>query len=263
MLQFYAHEFVEITKALTLFRLGLRQMHGTKPVLPKDESTAVSIEEIVERCRRVGMTLAAKQAERLLEIIRDEGRTDATAEALDQAIVETQNRIADELELVHFLSLTNEESQFYEPEFPLFGNDVSNKFPTASYEIEEAGKCIALGRSTAAVFHLMRVMEIGIGAIRRSLGIPDPIRPAERNWGVILKKIKDAIDQKSPWQANDKLLFDGAYASLDAVRVAWRNSTMHVENKYTTDEAKHLFAVVKGFMQKIASRMNELGKPLA
>jgi hypothetical protein len=32
--------------------------------------------------------------------------------------------------------------------------------------------------------------------------------------------------------------FEIAYASLDAVRVAWRNPTTHVENKYTDDEAE-------------------------
>ena len=49
----------------------------------------------------------------------------------------------------------------------------------------------------------------------------------------------------------------------NAVRVAWRNGTMHVEKKYTEDEAEHLMAVVGGLMKKLACRMYENGEPKA
>ena len=42
----------------------------------------------------------------------------------------------------------------------LFGNFVEDHFPSASPEISEAGKCFALARYSATVFHLMRVLEI-------------------------------------------------------------------------------------------------------
>lgn len=38
---------------------------------------------------------------------------------------------------------------------------------------------------------------------------------------------------------------------------------MHVENKYTADEAEHILMAVHGFMKKLASRMDEQGLPLA
>jgi hypothetical protein len=38
---------------------------------------------------------------------------------------------------------------------------------------------------------------------------------------------------------------------------------MHVENKYTTDEAEHIFGAVRGFMTKLASRCDENGDPKA
>jgi hypothetical protein len=38
---------------------------------------------------------------------------------------------------------------------------------------------------------------------------------------------------------------------------------MHVEKKYTKDEAEHIFVAVKGFMKKLASRCDEDGLPLA
>jgi hypothetical protein len=41
------------------------------------------------------------------------------------------------------------------------------------------------------------------------------------------------------------------------------NPTMHVESKYTDEEAEHIFIAVRGFMKKLASRMDESGQPLA
>jgi hypothetical protein len=113
----------------------------------------------------------------------------------------------------------------------------------------------------------MRTLEIGIKALATCLGIPDPVKPAERNWAIILKSILDAIATKWP-KASDKMkgdgrLFEELYASLDAVKNPWRNSTMHVETKFTDDEAEHILIAVKGFMKRLASRMDEKGEPKA
>jgi hypothetical protein len=109
-------------------------------------------------------------------------------------------------------------------------------------------------------------MEIGVRAVARCLEIPDPIKPAERNWGEILRRIKEKMEFLSTtraWKNNDKQLFETAYVSLDAVRAAWRNTTMHVENKYTPDEAEHILLAVRGFMRALTSRMDESGEPKA
>ena len=53
--------------------------------------------------------------------------------------------------------------------------------------------------------------------------------------------------------------FEGLFASLDAVKNPWRNGTMHVENRYSLEEAEDIFAAVKGFMKKLASRCDENG----
>ena len=40
-----------------------------------------------------------------------------------------------------------------------------------SEDIAEAGKCLGVGRPTASVFHLMRVMEIGVPRFGDVLGV--------------------------------------------------------------------------------------------
>lgn len=102
-------------------------------------------------------------------------------------ILELSSRIKDELYCKKFIYLEPKRLRLYEPDRPLFGEAIADRFPAAVFEIDEAAKCLALGRSTAAVFHLMRLMEIGIRALARCLQIPDPVKPAERNWAMILR----------------------------------------------------------------------------
>lgn len=178
------------------------------------------------------------------------------------------DRMYDESRLRMFMALSNRQAELAFPDQPLFGKEVADKFPSAAFEIDEAGKCLGLSRTTAAVFHCMRVMEIGIKATAKCLAIPDPLAPSERNWGVILRKIlDDGIKKKWP-KASDRMtgmgsFFEEVYASLDAVRNPWRNGTMHIENKYIDEEAEHIFTAVRGFMKKLASRVDENGEPKA
>jgi hypothetical protein len=61
----------------------------------------------------------------------------------------------------------------------------------------------------------------------------------------------------------DGALFVELYAALDAIKNPWRNSKTRVEKKYTDDEAGHIFVLVKGFMERRASRMDENGGPFS
>jgi Transposase zinc-binding domain/Putative transposase len=83
--------------------------------------------------------------------------------------------------------------------------------------------CIVPGGGVSPGATVMRIMEIGIRAVAKSLGIPDPIKPSDRGWHHILKQIKDEIDARyagkvRTWShQGDKELFESSYASLDAV----------------------------------------------
>jgi hypothetical protein len=228
-----------------------------------------NLSELVTALAAVHAPLSIMAAEKLKkEIGRHKDEHDPfTYGDLEQAYAALYSRIRDELSLVKLLAVKPDREKYYAPTVPIFGTVVAAKFPIAAFDIDEACKSFALDRSTAAVFHLMRVLEIGIRALARALQIPDPLKPAERNWGVILKEIWTGIEKKWPTSASrmhgDGALFEGLHASLDAVKNPWRNATMHVETKYTDDEAEHILIAVRGFMKKLASRMDEEGKPLA
>jgi hypothetical protein len=136
---------------------------------------------------------------------------------------------------------------------------VGRNAPTLN-DIEEAGKCLALNRNTACVFHLMRVMEVGLRALGASLH--DPRIDPKRNptWDAILKKgdeelLKPLAQRAAEWQT-DEAFFSTAHASLRAVKDAWRNPTMHVERIYDDEAALEVWNAVRGFMRHLASKLS-------
>lgn len=77
----------------------------------------------------------------------------------------------DELDGRYFLLVHTEREHYYRQPDALFGDEVNKVFGGDTGEdISEAGKCYALGRYTATVFHLMRAMERAIHVLSEKLG---------------------------------------------------------------------------------------------
>jgi hypothetical protein len=125
---------------------------------------------------------------------------------------------------------------------------VNKKFPAIQYDIVEAGNCYASGRSTAVVFQLMRIMEVGVQEFGKKLGVA---LATEKNWQNILDEINKAIKALYP-----KDLVTKEFAALSAnpysVKLAWRNEVMHPKDTYTLEEADNLIRQVKIFMEQLA-----------
>ncbi len=173
-------------------------------------------------------------------------------------IYELQSRIQDELSHMELWLITKEDRRFIKTD--PFGPDIPNKFAQARDDIEEAGKCLAYGRGTACVFHLMRVMEVGLRALGASLN--DPRLDPKRNpsWDSILKKcdeelLKPIKNRSAEWQQDDAF-YSTAAAQLHAVKDAWRNPTMHVERKYTPEEAEEVWNAVRAFMRHLSKTLS-------
>jgi hypothetical protein len=214
-----------------------------------------------------GLTVTAKIADKLHKLLSDihaSGSMTLTVDNLadvNHYLMSASECLEQEASVTVAMVMPPQMAKLFEPDEPLFGADVASKFPGVQYDIAEAGKCLSLGRSTATVFHLMRVMEVSLHAVHACLAIPSPIAGNDKSWGSILQKIRTEYKTRPAFA--EMQTFQELHARLDAVKDAWRNGTMHVEQKYTIEEAENVFAMVKGFMQKVASRMDEQGQPLA
>lgn len=272
MLEFYAENFFKATQLLSTIRAALditgplmkaNLLGAGGPYFTKTSPEMQKmLEELCDHLERIGLTLTAKGAARIRQQIFIP-QTDP--DALNRLISDFMLRMQDEIGNNLFLSLSTKEKALFNPGAPPFGDDVPVKLPKAIFEIDEAGKCLATGRYTACVFHLMRTLEIGINAVRECLSIPESKKPAERNWGAYLRLMKEELEGRNKqglWKTSaDREFFESVYASFDAVRNTWRNATMHVETKYTEEEAEHIYAAVRAFIMKITLKMDEDGNP--
>jgi hypothetical protein len=172
-----------------------------------------------------------------------------------------QLRLLDELQEHFYWPVTRSSADLYINEAP-FGSEVYDAFPSARLDIANAFRCIVFGQSTASVFHLMRVMEVGLKVLGREAGIP-----YAPSWEAYLSQlnVKLAVPYKSQsasWKKKAPLIRE-LCGDVFAVKTAWRNPTMHVVREYTSQEAWQITHSIDTFLRRLATKHREKGKPIA
>ncbi len=263
MLELDAREFFHAITELRAVQLLTNAIDEKSVVVTPSDALIIRshLARLLAAVGKLGARSAIKSALRLQAAIADEAH-EVTYLMLLTVLADVESRFADHLDDIQIFVLDEADARAFVGD-AIVDPGVSFNFPSTIFEFDEGAKCIALGRDTAGVFHMMRVLEIGLRALARYLGIEDPIKPASKNWAAMLKLIKDEADVK--WQPSksakikERIMFDNIYATLDAVRNPWRNSTMHVETIYTPHEAGHIFNCTHFFMQKLADLCDENG----
>ncbi len=256
-------------EAITVLTQAITMVDGRQRPAQFAKMTAENCNAVIDNITGLGKAIQSlnvpvtrQTAVELLKTMQSEELTFMQCANLLLALAHTLRR---ELLTVKVFALDADRAKFYSPPEPLFGPEVDRKFLTTAYDIEQGGKCYACDLTTAAAFHWIRSLEAGIRAMARCLGIPDPTSGKDRNWSNVSKSLKDEIDRRWPAStgrmSGDAYLFDKLYGSIAGMQNPYRNETMHFGEKYTAPEALHIFGLVKGLMQRIASKMDENGLP--
>lgn len=169
MLRFNAHTFVAVSTNIGQLLMDIRS--GRLPNMESAKSVHQGLELIRTECLDLGLKFSAEQAQRLNVqeswIAAAEQSNPIPMRNLEGQLRELQQRICDEMKGRVYLQLNPDNSQLYSPTEPAFGQVVFDNFPSAIDDVVEAGNCLAMDRSTAAVFHLMRVMESALKVLGR------------------------------------------------------------------------------------------------
>ncbi len=144
---------------------------------------------------------------------------------------------------------------------------MSSAFPSANYDIRQAGNCYAVQANTGAIFHLMRVAEHGLRALARDRRVRVPRGTVEfATWEEILKEIQkavEAIDQYPRRDARDAQyeFYHGAMMEFRSFKNVWRNTRMHTRGPSNEDderrEAERVMQRVGDFMKILAAAISE------
>jgi hypothetical protein len=219
------------------------------------ESTAF----IEKEFRNIGLSITAETIKEL-EYELSSGSRKSFQWLLDQ--IRSIERLAEkELKDKLFLYVPPDRARFWPKnnEPYAFGKTVSDSFPSSTFDANSAGICLATAQSTAAVFHLMRVLEIGLRAFAGRFGIPSD----RKNWQNIIEEIEKAIrkmtddpNRQADWKDQQEF-YSGAATQFMFFKDAWRNYVAHGRDKCTQDEAERVFTSVRAFMQMLAARLQE------
>jgi hypothetical protein len=152
-------------------------------------------------------------------------------EQLRNRLREVRETMIQELSSVNFLRATDDMETYLDKSIP-FGTAVSEAFPNTIEDIAEAHQCFALGRYTAAMFHLGRAMESAVKRLAEKMHI----RIKRDDWQSYLTAMNDHIAKmpfKTPREKAKRAPFAQAAAYFLHFKEAWRNETMHPqENIY-------------------------------
>lgn len=172
--------------------------------------------------------------------------------------------IEDDIEAQWFFCIPNVDVPLYAQHEQPFGWEVGLKFPDIEYDIAEAARCLAVDRSTATVFHLMRVMEWSVRRLAKFLRI-STLKAAsgkEKEWFHIVNEVRAKVNSmpvRTQAQREKSENLQALCNHLDGVRLAWRNNTMHPKASYEPHEAREIYTNVQTFMKGLADMLPHEG----
>lgn len=168
-------------------------------------------------------------------------------------LVDICSRIRDDCAVRTYFQIAPENKDLLKPDTDHFGSDVRRAFGGSAEDIAEAAACLALERSTACVFHIMRALEAGVQVIASKIGATVADEHGKGlPWGVIAANMKPKID-KMKKGSNQQIKWYRVQLSLESVNRAYRAPTAHPKETYTPDEARRIFDATRHFMEELAS----------
>lgn len=217
-----------------------------EPTVEQWGSLGSALREIEQELEKLELRFSLNQVSRIKGLIN---RSRVPNHTMRAELAQLAERIVEELETAVFLSVPFVKVKYYDQKDPLFGLEVEKKFPKLTEDISEAGKCFALHRYTATVFHLMRVLEAALQEFGKTLGVA---LVTQKVWQNILDEVNKVVKGLEPRKDPRAKAYAEAAAHLYNVKVAWRNEVMHPKETYTEEEAESILQNVKTFMVDLA-----------
>jgi hypothetical protein len=262
MFGFFAFEFGMFVDLFNIIEGSLKfeaKSEGATSIVPAERvAKIVSTGSSVSRMRELASLLEMQSVVRHFQTIDLAAERGMTYEEFIPLVEQLKVRVIEELQDRWFLFVQPRWAKVYQD--PLDGwRDVPALFPSAMGEIQAASRCLAVQEPTAAVFHLMRVLEGGLMALGSDLAV-NAATLATKSWGSILNEIQQAIPAKVKAIADPILQkaeaesYHGLAAQFDHFREAWRDRVSHSLRVYNMPEAEGVLVGVRAFMLRLAER---------
>lgn len=239
----------EILEGVTRHRVDFRL---DRPILDINiESFTGTITVVCQTLESMGLNISLMCAQRAKAAL-EERPLKLQYQEYKRLIEEIDSRLRDELSLIHLYVLAPDKQKYFS--LPTRASSMVDKLPKAIPDLEDSGKCISLNQGTASVYHSMRVLESALKALATLLGIP-----YAPSWESYITQIETKIGQKHKkktisWK-RDEAFFRDVLGDLQAIKIAWRNPTMHIVRRYSIDEAEQIYNALLTFLDRLVPRL--------
>ena len=262
ILQFYAGTFLTLMATIDIIKGTIQHVNRfpveEKPQALKDnkERLAKTFKTIQRECEELELDGSVRLIKILLVNMGH-----INIEELTMGIDTLQDMVISEMNDRSYLRIPQIRIGWFDKE-DAFGPKVSKVFSKAIPDIKDAGNCYAIGLHTACVFHLMRVLEHGLGALAKDVGL----KFYRQSWGGIIGKIQNKIDNeiealnkmpKDPARTERLTFVSKAAKEFVYFKDGWRNYAMHSLEEYDAPKAESVLNHVKAFMIHLSSRLTE------
>lgn len=232
--------------------LGATRLADTKHDKLNVETLTILLTAAKDQTTEIGLD----GTRRFIEVIIND-LDKITLSNLQDNLKKTQRIMEGELREQYVLQISNDAAWWYD-NGQSFGLEVLNAFPSSEEDIIEAGNCYAFDRSTACVFHAMRVLEYGLGALAKDVGLTFDIQ----NWHTIIEQIESEIKAqgkaKKSTVKDERLQFlSEAAKEFTYFKDGWRNHVTHKKRSYDTSQAYSVLTHVRLFMMHLSTQLTE------
>jgi len=269
MIRFAPDEFLNLSAFLELMAipgdLDLTRLRSLKQF---------DMQELKESARKLGLQVTVKHTQEILDRIgviansasefgRD--KVDRVQEVFRDEARPLADTLRRDLSTKLFMAITSEQDiGLFENPAPFNSNEinVNERFPDAVYDMQEAANCLALSRPGACVFHLMRVLEVGMMYLAEDL----EVKWNFHEWQNVINNRRQKISEiehgnlvKSGNAREDKRYYSGLATQFEHFKDAWRNHAIHVHGVfYDETKAQIVYLSVREFMRELAKRFSSV-----
>lgn len=255
LLRFYAETYCRLAKDLYDLEVCLyadeKQHEG--PVAETLEMAHGVLISAKIKCEEIGLQVSAVHVKELQERSRSNTISSNDVRGLHE-------NIDRELGCHFFVGVAENRKAFYCESLKDWAK-VTEKFPSATEDIEEMNKCFALCRYSASVFHSLMVVEHGLVALGKLLSITDP----KEGWDASCKALERIVaagykENKTglPFEFLEQL-----NACVQAMKFAWRNKVNHATGKplvmsggFAPYVAEEIISTTRRFMRRLAEGLS-------
>lgn len=131
--------------------------------------------------------------------------------------------------------------------------------------MDEASKCYAPSRYSAAVFHSVQIVEAGLIELGKFLKVTDP----HSGWTAVAQALRRVIDKKhqdrTKFERTNFIFLEQAQGTVEGLKNAWRNKISHSQGRlilmtaeFSPEVSEEIIFATRAFMRRLAE---DLPKP--